>query len=143
MRPYWPGSSSSRVVTVAAAPEAAWRSASAVTKPASSSGWSPESTITSLEPRERLARAQDRVARAGGRILDRDLDAGRQHAPHVLALAAEHHDDRSAPASRAASTGHSSSGRPQSGCSTFGSCERMRVPRPAAMISTEGIFTAP
>ena len=47
---------------------------------------------------------------------------------------------RSAPASRAASTGHSSSGRPQSGCSTFGSRDRMRVPRPAAMIRTEGIF---
>ncbi len=40
-----------------------------------------------------------------------------------------------APAARAASITHSTIGRPQTGCRTLGSEERMRVPLPAAMIS--------
>ena len=47
-----------------------------------------------------------------------------------------------APASSAAATGHRISGRPQSGCRTFGSAERMRVPSPAAMMTTVGADTA-
>ena len=45
---------------------------------------------------------------------------------------------RSAPASRAACTGHSTIGRPHSSCSTFGVRERMRVPWPAARTRTVG-----
>ena len=41
-----------------------------------------------------------------------------------------------APAARAASITHSTMGRPHTGCSTLGSDERMRVPRPAAMRRT-------
>ena len=48
---------------------------------------------------------------------------------------------RSAPASRAASTGQATIGRPQTGCRTLGSDERMRVPSPAAMIRTVGPLT--
>ena len=45
---------------------------------------------------------------------------------------------RPAPASRAARIGQATIGRPQTGCSTFGSEERMRVPSPAAMTRTVG-----
>ena len=48
---------------------------------------------------------------------------------------------RPAPASRAAAIGHSIIGRPHSGCSTFGTAERIRVPSPAARISTVGAGT--
>ena len=48
---------------------------------------------------------------------------------------------RPAPASRAASTGQATIGRPQTGCSIFGSEERMRVPSPAAMTRTSGELT--
>ena len=48
---------------------------------------------------------------------------------------------RPAPASRAASTGQAIIGRPQIGCSTFGTDERIRVPSPAAMINTVGPLT--
>ena len=48
---------------------------------------------------------------------------------------------RPAPASRAASTGQAIIGRPQIGCSTFGTAERIRVPSPAAMINTVGPLT--
>ena len=41
-----------------------------------------------------------------------------------------------APASRAAISGHTTSGRPHSGCRTLGVDERMRVPSPAARITT-------
>src|SRR4051794_1486988 len=48
---------------------------------------------------------------------------------------------RSAPASRAASTGQATIGRPHTECSIFGTDERIRVPSPAAMISTVGPLT--
>src|SRR5215208_8286720 len=48
---------------------------------------------------------------------------------------------RSAPASRAARTGQATIGRPQTGCSIFGTDERIRVPSPAAMIRTVGPLT--
>src|SRR5262245_10676653 len=48
---------------------------------------------------------------------------------------------RSAPASRAASTGQATIGRPQTGCSTLGMLERMRVPSPAAMTRTVSPLT--
>jgi hypothetical protein len=47
----------------------------------------------------------------------------------------------SAPASRAAATGQAIIGRPQSRCSSFGVAERMRVPSPAARITTTGLTT--
>ncbi len=47
-----------------------------------------------------------------------------------------------APASRAARIGQATIGRPQTGCSIFGSEERMRVPSPAAMTRTRGELTA-
>ncbi len=46
------------------------------------------------------------------------------------------HSTRVAPAARAASTTHASMGLPHTGWSTLGSDERIRVPRPAAMIRT-------
>ena len=45
---------------------------------------------------------------------------------------------RPAPAASAARTGHSPIGCPHSSCSTFGVAERMRVPWPAARITTVG-----
>src|SRR6185295_10051096 len=48
---------------------------------------------------------------------------------------------RPAPASWAASTGQAIIGRPQIGCSTFGTDERIRVPSPAAIIKTVGPLT--
>ena len=48
---------------------------------------------------------------------------------------------RAAPASLAASTVQAIIGRPQIGCSTFGTDERIRVPSPAAMINTVGPLT--
>ena len=48
---------------------------------------------------------------------------------------------RPAPASRAASTGQAIIGRPQISCSTFGVFERMRVPWPAARMTTVGAVT--
>src|SRR5205823_10634678 len=38
-------------------------------------------------------------------------------------------------------TGHRISGRPHSGCRTFGTAERMRVPSPAARMTTVGAGT--
>ena len=46
-----------------------------------------------------------------------------------------------APAARAARIGQATIGRPQTGCSIFGSEERMRVPSPAAMTRTNGELT--
>ncbi len=43
--------------------------------------------------------------------------------------------------SRAARSGQAIIGRPQTGCSIFGSEERMRVPSPAAMTRTRGDLT--
>ena len=48
---------------------------------------------------------------------------------------------RPAPAARAASSGHRIIGRPQIGCRTLGSVERIRVPSPAARITTVGAGT--
>ena len=48
---------------------------------------------------------------------------------------------RPAPASRAARIGQATIGRPQTGCSIFGSEERMRVPSPAARTRTRGELT--
>ena len=45
---------------------------------------------------------------------------------------------RSAPAARAASSGQRIIGRPQIGCRTLGSAERIRVPSPAARMTTVG-----
>ena len=48
---------------------------------------------------------------------------------------------RAAPASRADRIGQTIIGRPQIGCRTFGTDERIRVPSPAAMIRTVGPLT--
>ena len=53
-----------------------------------------------------------------------------------LAGPVDHDDPRRAPAACAASTGHSTSGRPHSGCSTLGVADRIRVPSPAARTTT-------
>ena len=52
-----------------------------------------------------------------------------------------HLKTRSAPASRADRIGQAIIGRPQIGCRTFGTDERIRVPSPAAMIRTVGPLT--
>ncbi len=49
---------------------------------------------------------------------------------------------RPAPASRAAAIGQATSARPQTGCSTFGTADFIRVPCPAAMIRTVAALTA-
>ena len=46
-----------------------------------------------------------------------------------------------APAARAARIGQATIGRPQTGCSIFGSEERIRVPSPAARTRTRGELT--
>jgi len=48
---------------------------------------------------------------------------------------------RSAPAARAAAIGHAMIGRPHSGCNSFWTPERMRVPWPAARMTTTGPAT--
>src|SRR3954467_6913000 len=50
---------------------------------------------------------------------------------------------RPAPAARAAWIGQWTSGRPQRGCRTFGRAERMRLPLPAARITTVGAVMGP
>ena len=139
-RPSDSASSRSTLTTVAAAPESRCAlntssRASAVTR-----GWSPFITMTVSEswitpsaartappvPSEWVCTAvsvpsgsADETSRAGETIT------------HT----------RSALASRAASTGQATIGRPQTGWSIFGTDERIRVPSPAAMISTVGPLT--
>ena len=110
--------------------------------PASSSGWSPDSTITSFAPPSSSRAASDGVAGAGLRVLDRDLDARRQHALDCIAVRSQHHDDPLGAGLARRLDRPQESGRPQSGCSTLGMLERIRVPRPAAMIRTVGTVTA-
>jgi hypothetical protein len=50
---------------------------------------------------------------------------------------------RPAPASRAARIGQATIGRPQTSCRTLGTEERIRVPRPAAMIRAVGAVLTP
>src|SRR3954463_228300 len=50
---------------------------------------------------------------------------------------------RPAPAARAAWIGQWTRGRPQRGCRTFGRVERMRLPLPAARITTVGAVMGP
>ena len=84
------------------------------------------------------------VAGARRRVLDRDLDVGRQTRLGPRRLSPRHDDDPlGAGLAGSLDRPPEQSGRPHSGCSTFGSLERMRVPRPAAMISTAGKFTEP
>ena len=49
---------------------------------------------------------------------------------------------RPAPAARAVAIVQAMTGRPQSGCSSFGTEERMRVPCPAARMTMTGAATA-
>ena len=103
MRPYWPGSSSTRVVTVAAAPDAVWRSASAVMKDAVEQRMVAREDDHVLAAGERVARLHHGVAGAGGRVLDRDLDVvGGSAARTCSASSPSTTTIRSAPASRAA-----------------------------------------
>ena len=80
------------------------------------------------------------VARPAGLGLDGEHDAVAEAAVELAARAADD-DDPPAPASRAAATDQAISGRPQRSWRTFGSFERIRVPCPAARMTTVGAVT--
>ena len=89
---------------------------------------------------EILHRGADRAPGSVRGRLDRQLDAvGEQGLERPLGESTT--ITRSAPASRAARTGHNSIGMPHSSCRTFGVRECMRVPWPAARIRTVGAAT--
>ena len=106
-----------------------------------SSATSPLMTTTVAVGIEQRRRGRDGVAGAraappGWRPRRRPADA-----PPAAASGCRPRSPAPAPASRAACTGHAISGRPQSGCRTLGTAERMRVPSPAARITTVGSGT--
>ena len=86
----------------------------------------------------RAGRGGDRVAGPARLLLDRDLDARRAGARRAAASGCRRRSPAPRPASRAASSGHRIIGRPQIGCRTLGSAERIRVPSPAARMTTVG-----
>ena len=104
------------------------------------SGWSPFSTTTVSESRmtSSAARIAPAVPSDSG-WMTVSVPSGRA-APRSWPGETITHT-RPAPASRAARTGQAIIGRPHTGCSTFGTDERIRVPSPAAMIRTVGPLT--
>ena len=101
------------------------------------------------EDEHRLAVLRSAAAPRGRRRRSRRARAGRpistpSGSPAEMSLLGRDDCRRRArrPASRAARIGQATIGRPQTGCSIFGSEERMRVPSPAAMTRTRGELTA-
>ena len=105
------------------------------------SGTSPLRTSTGRRRGSRRAAARDRAAGAVGLLLDGDRDVLGQ-APVERAVGPVDDDDRRPLRPRAPRpTGHAIIGRPQRSCSTLGTRERMRVPWPAARMTTVGAVT--
>ena len=86
---------------------------------------------------DQRCRRGDGVGGAERPLLDGDLDCSSSTAGRGP-VGADDTTIRLAPASRAAASGHASSGRPQRSWASFGVAERIRVPRPAARITTVG-----
>ena len=89
-----------------------------------------------------LAGRGDRAAGAVRLAPGRRARRPRADGPPAAASGCRRRRPCPAPASSAAATGHRISGRPHSGCRTLGSLERMRVPSPAARMTTVGADTA-
>ena len=138
-RPYAPGSSSSIVAIVAAAPACSWASIRRAIAAAVISGTSPLRTTTVSSPMWATAAATASPVPRGSSWIASSTPSGSWSSRRRFGLSTT--TTRPAPASCAAATGHAISGRPQSGCRTFGSAERMRVPSPAARITTVGAGT--
>ena len=102
------------------------------------SGMSPLMTSTGASGSIVAGGGRDGVAGAARLLLDRDLDAVGQVPGERAASGLSTTTTRSAPAARAASSGQRIIGRPQIGCRTLGSAERIRVPSPAARMTTVG-----
>ena len=128
-------------MTVAAAP----RLAVASTRSAISSGG--DQRVVAVQDDHGVGVAHQRRAPRGPRRRCRRAAAARRSrcprgAPPERSRSGETiTQTRSAPASRAASIGQAIIGRPQTGCRTLGTDERIRVPSPAAMIRTVGPLT--
>ena len=99
--------------------------------------------MTVPEVADHVERGEHRATGAVGLLLDDGLGALGEPGAEVAVGRDDDAQMRSAPASRAASAGQATIGRPQTGCSTLGSEERMRVPSPAAMIRTVGAEESP
>src|SRR4051794_19489658 len=141
-RPYSPGSSRTIVAIVAAAPAAAWAARRSRTKPAVTSGTSPDRTTTAPSPGT-AGRAASRASAVpfGCSWTASTTSSGRW--PSSGRAAASTTTIRPAPASRAAWIGQWTSGRPQRGGRTFGRSERIRLPLPAARMTMVGAVMGP
>src|SRR4051794_7955747 len=138
-RPYPAGSSSSIEATVACASLAAWaamrsKSASAVT-----SGTSPLRISTSASPRCAVAACTAPPVPLASGWTASSTPSGRW--PSSGRWGPSTTTTLPAPAASAAATGHAIMGWPQRSCRTFGVRERMRVPWPAARMTTVGAVT--
>ena len=113
-RPYVPGSSSTAVTTVAAAPLSAWVASRSAINPAETSGTSPESTTTVSESAttSAAARRAPPVPFASGCGIA-SIPSG--NAPEMSRSGETITAIRPAPASRAASIGQATRARPQTG----------------------------
>jgi hypothetical protein len=141
-RPYDPGSSSSIVAIVAAALADSCASMSFLIASAVSSATSPLITTTVAVGSIRAAAAATASPVPFGSCwIAVSTPWGSSSASRFFGLSTT--ITRPAPASRAAATGQAISGRPHSGCRTLGTFERMRVPSPAARITTVGFGTRP
>ena len=139
-RPYVPGSSSSIVAIVAAAPLRSCASTRALSASAVSSATSPLMTTTvAAGSSSEAAAATASPVPFGSCWIATSTPSGRWSSSRRFGLSTTM--TRPAPASRAACTGHAISGLPHSGWRTFGVAERMRVPSPAARITTVGSGT--
>src|SRR4051812_7180893 len=140
-RPYCAGSSGSIVAIVAAASLPSCASMSALIASGVISGTSPLMTTTvDSGSMFRLAAATAPPVPLGSGWTATSTPSGSQSSSRRLGVSTT--TTLPAPASCAAVTGQRISGRPQSGCRTLGSAERMRVPSPAAMMTTVGADTA-
>ena len=141
-RPYPLGSATSIVTIVAAAPRARMRRGELAQQIRVD-----ERHVAGRDDQRHAACDQargreQRSARPVGMWLYRDCARRPSQPPRVGASAATTRITSSAPASRAAATGQPTSGRPQRSCTSFGLADRIRVPRPAARITTVPRLTA-
>src|SRR3954451_15870704 len=140
-RPYWPGSSGSIVAIVPAAPLSSCACTRAWIASGVINGTSPEriTTVLSASMCSAAALTAPPVPLGSGWTANSTVP-GRWSSSLRFGLSTT--TTLPAPACCAAATGHRISGRPHSGCRTLGSEERMRVPSPAARMTTVGAGTA-
>jgi hypothetical protein len=125
---------------VAPAPDSPCASTSFVRVSASTSGTSPITTTTvSPSPNSSRAAATASPVPRGSAWTATTTPSGMWSARSRFGPSTT--TTFAAPAASAAASGHAISGRPQSGCSTLGTEERIRVPSPAARMTTVGAGT--